>query len=1327
MVKALKKSLLFCCLTAALIPMGLDAWGKAKQKMHRESRYKINFQKVKAEEFIQFLSEIGGINFVFTPEELNFTINLVSDEEMTIDTIVSGFIQTLRIQGFNILEEDGTLIIHRNPGVKDLPKVITAFQDEQDVVSPIITKIYQVKNSSVDTIKNLLTPFMSTTSVVETYPDKRLLIVSDVVQNIQSIDSLVKTLDQPSTGIANFTYNTTFFSPQELVTIATPIIDSVCGGKSYSLVPQNDTQRIFIVASDSFSDKIVKIFEQVEEQAKINPSSITNSNILLYKVSNRSIQSIAAALRAVAKDSKKTDYDSQGFIKIVNGMSLIPPDFILFIGEPVELKKIDALIKTIDTPLQVKSDLTFSIVKLQYANGKTVIDQIRSMANDIPDDTENGDFLNALETIRWNKDANTIIIQGTPHTIQEITGLINKIDVQPPSTTGAAQGFNVVKLENVSGKIVLEQLNQMANDLPQTADNSDFIQCVKSIQWNKASNTLTVRGTKEAIQQVNEIVSKLDIHTVSSNQYTIYTPNSVNAQDLIKSLNGIASDLEHSSSADPGLIQTIKGIKIVKNSNSIIISGSESNIQKVKEMISKIDSPASGQQSFNVIKLQNVSGKYVIEQLTQMTNDLPTTPDNQDFLNAVTTLQWNKSNNTITVRGNAQTITQISEIISKLDVHTVSNMQYIIYKPTNMTAAELLKALQGIGNDLEHAGTADPALLQTIKGIKLIKNSNSIMVSGSEANIQKVKEMISSLDQATPQAETKISQVGTTTFLTYKPKSKSAKELLDQLKSTTKDLKQEDPQLVQTINSAKTIDGTLVFSGSQENLEKISKLLDSYDLAIPGIAPKKPFDKYQNYKPVYKPGAELIKELQNYMDIISNKGVDDSGLTTTIQNLQLVNGRIVIVGNQANIDQVLQLLQEFDTPTQDLSKPSTTIESFDNISFLNYKLNFHSGNEIQVALKQIGEELQLSKSPKNESLINAISSVQWIKVTNSLIATGDAQTLARLKEIMESIDIPLKQVFIEVLVIETNTTNNLDIGLRWGGYSNFKGRFAGAASSYPRVDATNGLNLQNKVKGNATSAGTSSSGVNAVNGPSPNLFDSVSAGQLGIIGDIIFHGGRSYLTLSSLLTALQEEGRVTITLNQKIMAQDSRMSQIFVGSNIPFTGSIITTSGISQTTNANLEYRNIGVSLNITPNIGDNGIVTLEIDEEITEEQNLGTQTSTVNTQQVNGIRTSKTSMQTRVHVPDKAFVVLSGQIRNTKTKTKSGLPCLGGLPVIGAAFQQSTTADVNNDVIIFIRPEIIQTAEQWKEVSEQQEDIYRTQNDTETFDQSIELVKKED
>jgi len=800
---------------------------------------------------------------------------------------------------------------------------------------------------------------------------------------------------------------------------------------------------------------------------------------------------------------------------------------------------------------------------------------------------------------------------------------------------------------------------------------------------------------------------------------------------MIKSLEGITSDLEKSGTADPSLIQTLKGIKLVKNSNSIIVSGSEINIGKVRDMINAIDSqtklPAPVVSTgFSIIKLQNVPGKFVEEQLDQMASQLPDSPENMGFIQAVKDIQWNKANNTLTIRGTPQVIQQLTEIITKLDIHTVSSTQYIIYRPTHMSAADMIRSLQGIANDLENSGNADPNLIQTLKGIKLVKNSNSIIVSGSEVNIGKVREMINAIDLQT-QTTSKISQVGTSTFLSYTPKTRSAKDLLEQLKSTTKEMRDEDPDLVKTVYGAKITDGILVFSGTPENLEKVEKLLESFDQRIPGMTGKKVIDNYQNYKPMHKSGPELIKEVQTYMDHISNKGVNDHGLSKSIDNLQFLNGRIVVVGTQETIDQIMKLLQEFDTPSVEVNKPLTSIESFDNIGFLNYKLNFHTGSDIQVALKQIGEELQLAKNTKNEPLISAISSVQWIRVTNSLVATGDPQTLSKLKDILSSIDIPLKQVFIEVLVLETTLRDVLDIGLRWGGYSNFKGKFAGAGTNNPRVDAASLPNYQDIVKGSSTAAGGSSSGVNAVNGPSPNLFPSLASSQLGIIGDIIFHGGKSYLTLTSLLTALQEEGRTTTILNQKILAQDSRMSQIFVGQNVPFTGSIITTSGISQTTNANLEYRNIGVSLNITPNIGDNGIITLEIDEEITEEANTGTTSNNdVNTQSVNGIRTNKTSMQTRVHVPDKAFVVLSGQIRNTKTVAKSGLPCLGGLPMIGAAFSQSLKDNENADVVIFIRPEIIKSTEQWKEISEQQEDIYRDQSDPEAFDFGVDLVKRD-
>ena len=336
MVPALKRCILIYCLTASIIPFGLDAWGRPKQKMSRESRYKINFSQVKAEEFIQFLSEIAGLNFVYNPGDLNFLINLVSDEEMTVETVVSGFVQTLRIQGFSILEEKGTLVIHRNPDITELPALLDSYQKTDSIVAPIVTKIYQIKNSPVATIQALIEPFLSKSSVVESFPERKLIILSDVIQNVLSIDSLIRTIDQPETGAINVSYDTLFFTPTELIEIANPILDSVCGGKSYSLIPQEGTQRVFIVGSQQFTEKATAIFAQIEEKASKQPSSITTGNIYLYKATQRSVQSIYGALKAIAKDSKRTEFNTQNFNKLVNESTLIAPDFILFFGEPVE-------------------------------------------------------------------------------------------------------------------------------------------------------------------------------------------------------------------------------------------------------------------------------------------------------------------------------------------------------------------------------------------------------------------------------------------------------------------------------------------------------------------------------------------------------------------------------------------------------------------------------------------------------------------------------------------------------------------------------------------------------------------------------------------------------------------------------------------------------------------------------------------------------------------------------------------------------------------------------------------------------------------------------
>ena len=83
--------------------------------------------------------------------------------------------------------------------------------------------------------------------------------------------------------------------------------------------------------------------------------------------------------------------------------------------------------------------------------------------------------------------------------------------------------------------------------------------------------------------------------------------------------------------------------------------------------------------------------------------------------------------------------------------------------------------------------------------------------------------------------------------------------------------------------------------------------------------------------------------------------------------------------------------------------------------------------------------------------------------------------------------------------------------------------------------------------------------------------------------------------------------------------------------------------------------------------------------------------------------------MVTRVHVPDQHFVVLSGMIQDSKFRYKSGIPCLGGLPVIGAIFSENDRQNTKTNLIIFLRPQIINTYEDYKQITEHQETLQRS------------------
>jgi|JI10StandDraft_1071094.scaffolds.fasta_scaffold135272_2 type III secretion protein C len=378
--------------------------------------------------------------------------------------------------------------------------------------------------------------------------------------------------------------------------------------------------------------------------------------------------------------------------------------------------------------------------------------------------------------------------------------------------------------------------------------------------------------------------------------------------------------------------------------------------------------------------------------------------------------------------------------------------------------------------------------------------------------------------------------------------------------------------------------------------------------------------------------------------------------------------------------------------------------------FFVYKLQYHVGTEILSAIKNVAATLKHNPvGPKD--LVQAIDSMQWVQSTNSILYTGTEEGIGELTELIQSLDVPKKQVFIEVLVIETDVKKGLEFGLEWAAGGQYRDKFGYGMGNFPgsRKKAPFASTFQ---------------GINADNTPTGSDQFPLGRGfDLGVIGDIILHKGKSYLSLGSLVSALQADGDTTIVLNQKIITQDNKLSRIFVGDNIAFTGSTVETIGASQQTSANIEYRDVGVKLNITPLLGDGDIITLEISEEITNViPNLHHVANTAN-----GINTTKTDMATQVHVPDQSFLVLSGMIRNSKRHHKSGIPCLGGLPVIGAAFSKSTEEEEKRNVIVFVRPQIIHSGSEYQSVTAFQENQFRNQTPSPAdFEQGIDMVKRE-
>jgi len=367
-----------------------------------------------------------------------------------------------------------------------------------------------------------------------------------------------------------------------------------------------------------------------------------------------------------------------------------------------------------------------------------------------------------------------------------------------------------------------------------------------------------------------------------------------------------------------------------------------------------------------------------------------------------------------------------------------------------------------------------------------------------------------------------------------------------------------------------------------------------------------------------------------------------------------------------------------------------------------YKLQYRKGDSIQKSMQQIASSLMASRD-ENADLIDTLTSVQWLETSNSLIFTGYQENLVKMRELMSQVDTPLRQVYIEVLVLETSVQDSLEWSVTWG--TRFAGQNWAGAQGFGQTGGTNLISPLNNALNTATTSGV---GLGSDGAAVANTLIGTQGLNIGIIGEKIVNKafGLEFSSISGLLQAIRLKNNTNVILNPKIITEDSVPAEIFVGENISFkTQSISNDVGNNITTN--FTFQDVGTRLRVTPRLGNNDIISLEIAQEISAVLPTAAGGSNINNAP-QGPNTSKSTTTTRVHMPSGYFLIISGMMRDEADQASIQTPCLGALPIIGAAFKDKAYSKIKRNQMIFIRPIIIETEEEIQNITKHQQDVWQ-------------------
>ncbi|WP_084623828.1 type II secretion system secretin GspD [Oceanospirillum beijerinckii] len=384
--------------------------------------------------------------------------------------------------------------------------------------------------------------------------------------------------------------------------------------------------------------------------------------------------------------------------------------------------------------------------------------------------------------------------------------------------------------------------------------------------------------------------------------------------------------------------------------------------------------------------------------------------------------------------------------------------------------------------------------------------------------------------------------------------------------------------------------------------------------------------------------AQLLEQLVPEVGKASNRKVGQLSIVADERS-----NRLIVKGSLKDRAKINELITRLDQPFE--SKGITQV----------IPLNYAEATKVAELLSKLIDEPQKSSEKSTTQQSNQF---QADEALNALVVRAEPSVMSEVRNLVSQLDVRRAQVLIEAVIVEVTGNNGEELGVQW-----LLGDFADgpiAGTSFSNV----GTSTQNVVSAVA-SGGTTSIGT--IKGALVGGADKIGSLDVGVI-----------------LQALATTGNSNLLSTPSVMTLDNEEAEFIVGQNVPFiTGSSNTTS---DTTNpfTTIKREDVGITLRVKPQINDDSSVRLEVYQEVSS------LAASDNSLDSADLITNKRSIDTTILVQDGDTIVLGGLIQDDEVESVQKVPLLGDIPLLGALFRSESTNKVKRNLLVFLRPKII-------------------------------------